>query len=597
MFGKAFTRAITLATVASLLLTSVAYADTLLADSDVLTSGNETNVFLDSATGGLTQAFNVALAIQCASNRFHIEGNTTVGMDAGSTIPSGGSLSATAVVITRPATWPADGTDCPSPAPKTTPINSLVTVTAPAATTSDQQYTFTLRWNVSDSDVKQVSGADVSIKFTVRATGGGGTTPPANNPPSVHAGADVNGSEGLPISLDANVTDDDAVTTAWTYAIVNADPGATCSFADASAVDTTIMCTDDGQFTATLTANDGINAAVSHSATVTVSNADPAPDAGADQNVNEGDLVALSGTSTDPGTNDAVASQSWSVTDPSNNVVASGTLATLSFRPGDNGTYTATYTVTDDDGGSAGDSADISVSNVAPTTSNAAFAADATTAFKFNATFDYSDAGWLDTHSGSAITWTINGLSYAATSTVTALGDTGSPAFETGSVSSSITLAPGCYTIAASGTALDDDGGSTPVSFTTGYETTPLDVPTVSFLAPIKDNERNFAKYGNVLPVKVSLASSCNPGTQISTASLYLSYIQGTSNETIVGDEVITTSVSTADSGNVMRFNDSFYIYNFSTKPLSVGKDYTLRVRYGSSTGPLILTAVLQPKK
>ena len=112
----------------------------------------------------------------------------------------------------------------------------------------------------------------------------------------------------------------------------------------------------------------------------------------------------------------------------------------------------------------------------------------------------------------------------------------------------------------------------------------------------IKDNERNFAKWGNVLPVKVSLMSSCNPGQPLA-ASLYLSYIQGTGGEIITGTEEITTSVSAADTGNVMRLNDSFYIYNFSTKPLTAGKDYTLRVRYGSATGPILLTAVLNLKK
>ena len=33
-----------------------------------------------------------------------------------------------------------------------------------------------------------------------------------------------------------------------------------------------------------------------------------------------------------------------------------------------------------------------------------------------------------------------------------------------------------------------------------------------SVQCPIKDNERNIAKYGNVVPVKVELASNCNPG-------------------------------------------------------------------------------------
>jgi len=48
---------------------------------------------------------------------------------------------------------------------------------------------------------------------------------------------------------------------------------------------------------------------------------------------------------------------------------------------------------------------------------------------------------------------------------------------------------------------------------------------------------------------------------------------------------------------NTMRPNESFCIYNFSTKPLTAGTEYTLRVRYGSASGPIILTAVLNLKK
>ena len=46
-----------------------------------------------------------------------------------------------------------------------------------------------------------------------------------------------------------------------------------------------------------------------------------------------------------------------------------------------------------------------------------------------------------------------------------------------------------------------------------------------------------------------------------------------------------------------MRLNGGGYIYNLSTKPLIQGKDYTLRVRLGSTTGPILQSAILQPKK
>ena len=53
------------------------------------------------------------------------------------------------------------------------------------------------------------------------------------------------------------------------------------------------------------------------------------------------------------------------------------------------------------------------------------------------------------------------------------------------------------------------------------------DAYTARFKAPIKDNERNIAKYGNVVPVKVELASNCYPGTTITTPILYITITLG----------------------------------------------------------------------
>jgi len=54
---------------------------------------------------------------------------------------------------------------------------------------------------------------------------------------------------------------------------------------------------------------------------------------------------------------------------------------------------------------------------------------------------------------------------------------------------------------------------------------------------------------------------------------------------------------SNADTDNQMRVNGGGYQYNLSTKSLQAGKDYTIRVRLDSSTGPIILAALFQPKK
>ncbi|HEU4918069.1 MAG TPA: hypothetical protein VFV13_16065, partial [Acidimicrobiia bacterium] len=164
----------------------------------------------------------------------------------------------------------------------------------------------------------------------------------------------------------------------------------------------------------------------------------------------------------------------------------------------------------------------------------------------------------------------------------------------TGVATDSRFLAPGCYELTVTGTVTDDDGGTDTETIVSDVQ---VDVYSLSFGLPIKDNERNIARYGNVVPVKVRVTSSCT-GDSVTGLSLYISYVQGTGGETIEGTEAVGESVSNADgTGGQMRAADGMYIYNFTTKPLTAGKDYTLRIREGSASGPILLAAVLQPKK
>jgi parallel beta-helix repeat protein len=98
---------------------------------------------------------------------------------------------------------------------------------------------------------------------------------------------------------------------------------------------------------------------------VTVNNVAPTVDAGSDQTVNEGTEVNLSGLFGDVGTEDT-HTFSWTVMSSNGQVIPVGNAQNFSFTPNDNGTYTATFTVTDDDGGVTSDTVEITVDNVTP---------------------------------------------------------------------------------------------------------------------------------------------------------------------------------------------------------------------------------------
>ncbi len=359
-----------------------------------------------------------------------------------------------------------------------------------------------------------------------------------------------------------------------------------CSFADGPASSTVSVQVED---------EDGADSNTA-TQTVTVANVAPVVVAPAAQSADEGENKTWNlGTFTDAGVDDDpwTVSVDWgdgSPTESRPNAGSAGSLGTASHSYGDNGTYTATVTVTDKDGAATNGTFTVTVGSVAPVASNLTVTVDPVTGIT-SATIDYSDPGWLDTHTAS-FTWN-GGAPVAGVVTPTA-GTSTRPGPVSGAATGTTRLPPGCYQLIVTATITDDDGASHTISRTIAN----TDVYLASFNAPIKSNERNIAKYGNVVPVKVQLASSCFPGTTTTEPTLHLTIANGDDSMDPTAVEVITaTSVSGADTGTQMRTAGDAYIYNLSTKQMKAGQEYTIRVRVGTTSGPIILRALFQPKK
>lgn len=224
------------------------------------------------------------------------------------------------------------------------------------------------------------SAADTPYEITVTATSGSlvktdkyqvqidcpAAPPPSpsNVAPTADAGGPYNGTEGTPAALDGTGSvDSDGTIASYAWAVTpqsggsnDPDAGTSCSLDNAAVSQPNVTCTDDGIYDVTLTVTDDDGATDDDATTLTLTNANPTFNTGqpafAAASVTCGaNNATLNFGFTDLGSNDThSASVNWGDGSPAE--AASGTSATHTYNSG--GPYTASVTVTDDDGGSTG---------------------------------------------------------------------------------------------------------------------------------------------------------------------------------------------------------------------------------------------------
>ena len=240
--------------------------------------------------------------------------------------------------------------------------------------------------------------------------GGGGTILQiqTNLPPNAVAGGPYTGNEGSPVTLGGGGSSDPDGTIVqyeWdctadgTYDTTSPTPSGTCTYAQ------------DGSFTARLRVTDNGGLADTDTATVTIANVAPIVTVAGPWAADEGAPVAFTAAFSDPGVLDTHTT-AWTFGDGAG---ATGIAPTHAYA--DDGSYTATLTVTDDAGATGAATGTVVIANVAPTISSTPPGA-AAEGVLYSYPAVVTDPGTADTH-----TWSLavapSGLTVDSTGTVT----------------------------------------------------------------------------------------------------------------------------------------------------------------------------------
>ncbi|MCY2983576.1 MAG: cohesin domain-containing protein, partial [Planctomycetota bacterium] len=397
---------------------------------------------------------------------------------------------------------------------------------------------------------------------------------------------------------------------------------------------------------ATVTGSGGTFAATS-TVSVSVTNAAPAPTINGVTTSPEGTAINLTVSPNDPGSVDTFTYQ-WSVVSSNGQVIANGTSATYGFTPVDDGTYTVTVTVTDNNGASGTDTHVITVTDVAPTVNFTAISTPVNENSTASVTFNLADPGlgdlaatgqvvvnWGDgtqtvINSGAQLTTLQSGGSvtltkvYADDSTPGTSSDTFNLTVDSIQLSPTLTftnmsLASGSLpaavvvnNVAPTGlfvTSTPSVPQNTPVSvnWLSSTDTSPADIPGLRYTYGIDLNNNNVldlpgelitpaASFGNgTYAGSVTSNSATIPGSYFATPGTYKVISQIMDNDLGVSTSTVTINVtaSTFQVSGVSSTPSGFVAtFNRAVDPSAVNLYAGRLAAGGNSTGAADVTLV-----
>src|SRR6266567_7412423 len=133
MQQRVIQRAAAAALTVLLVATVAVYADTIPADGDAVTPGNQSIIDLGQAAPGQVVTWPVNFTLVCGGLSHAAIGSTITLAFGSATKPGDGAADATSTTIGPvPAHWPAASEGCPTPAPKLASNGpSIVSLTMP----------------------------------------------------------------------------------------------------------------------------------------------------------------------------------------------------------------------------------------------------------------------------------------------------------------------------------------------------------------------------------------------------------------------------------------------------------------------------------